>query len=62
MVAAIQMKEVEHELKTVEISDGYMGTDSVIDFSLYIYVLFCEQFFKKKVQHMRIIPDAINQN
>lgn len=30
--------------------------------SLYIYVLFYEQFFKNKVQHMRVIPDAINQN
>ena len=38
-----------------------MGTDSIID-SLYIYVVFCEQFFKKKVQHVRVIPDAINQN
>lgn len=53
--------KVEHELKVVEISEEYMGTDSIID-SLYIYVVFCEQFFKKKVQHVRVIPDAINQN
>lgn len=53
--------KVEHELKVVEISDGYMGTDNIIDFSLYTCT-FLWTVFKKKIQHVRVIADAINQN